>query len=48
MFFLIQALYFVLFEQDRDSEWNIEADSFEKAKTAADNILDSAEKEIII
>jgi len=48
MFFLIQALYFVLFEQDRDSELKIEADSFEKAKMAAENILDSAEKEIII
>ena len=48
MFFLIQALYFVLSEQDRDSERNIGADSFEKAKMAAENILDSAEKEIII
>jgi hypothetical protein len=44
MFFLIQALYFVIFEQKRE----IEADSFEKAKMAAENILDSAEKEIII
>ena len=48
MFFLIQALYFVLFEQDRDPELKIEPDSFEKAKMAAENILDCAEKEIII
>ena len=48
MFFLIQALYFVLFNQDADSELKIEADSFEKARMAAENILDSAEKEIII
>ena len=48
MFFLIQALYFVLLEQDLEPELKIEVDSFEKAKMAAENILDSAEKEIII
>jgi hypothetical protein len=48
MFFLIQALYFVLFEEHRDPEPNSKVDSFEKAKMAAENILDSAEKEIII
>lgn len=45
MFFLIQALYFVLLEPDFDPQLK---DSFEKAKMAAENILDSAEKEIII
>jgi fatty acid desaturase len=44
MFFLIQALYFVLLEPDLDPLLKIEADPFEKAKTAAENILDSAEK----
>ena len=48
MFFLIQALYFVLLEQELAPELKIEVDSFEKAKMAAENILDSAEKEIII
>jgi len=48
MFFLIQALYFVLLEPDLDPQLKIEADPFEKAKMAAENILDSAEKEIII
>jgi hypothetical protein len=48
MFFLIQALYFVILKPDRDPQFKIDADTFEKAKTAAENILDSAEKEIII
>lgn len=48
MFFLIQALYFVLLDPDRDPQTKIEIDRFEKAKTAAENILDCAEKEIII
>jgi len=48
MFFLIQALYFVLLNQTADAELKIEGDSFEKARMAAENILDSAEKEIII
>ena len=48
MFFLIQALYFVLLEPDLDPRLKIEADPFEKAKMAAENILDSAEKKIII
>jgi hypothetical protein len=48
MFFLIQALYFVLLEPDLDPQLKIEADPFEKAKMAAENILDSAEKKIII
>jgi hypothetical protein len=48
MFFLMQALYFVLLNQDTDSELKMEPDAFEKAKMAAENILDSAEKEIII
>jgi hypothetical protein len=48
MFFLIQALYFVLLEQEVDPELKIEVDPFEKARMAAENILDSAEKEIII
>jgi len=48
MFFLIQALYFVFFEPGPDSKTKIEMDPFEIAKMAAENILDSAEKEIII
>jgi len=48
MFFLIQALYFVLFDQGADPAVEIKVDSFEKARMAAENILDSVEKEIII
>jgi hypothetical protein len=48
MFFLIQALYFVLFDQEAHPVLKIEVDSFEKARMAAENILDSVEKEIII
>jgi hypothetical protein len=48
MFFLIQALYFVLFEQEADPAVEIKVDSFEKARMAAENILDSVQKEIII
>jgi hypothetical protein len=48
MFFLIQALYFVLFEQEGGPQFKIDAHLFEKARSAAENILDSAEKEIII
>ena len=48
MFFLIQALYFVVLEPDFEPEPKIEVDAFEKARLAAENILDSAEKEIII
>jgi hypothetical protein len=48
MFFLIQALYFVLFDHDAESEFKIETDPFERARMAAENILDSVEKEIII
>jgi len=39
LFFLIQALYFVLFEYQRDSQTKIEVDPFEKAKMAAEEIL---------
>jgi hypothetical protein len=39
LFFLIQALYFVLFEYQRDSQTKIEVDPFEKAKMAAEKIL---------
>jgi hypothetical protein len=48
MFFLIQALYFVLLATDAGSALKTEVDAFEKARMAAENILDSAEKEIII
>jgi hypothetical protein len=39
LFFLIQALYFVLFEYQGDSQTKIEVDPFEKAKMAAEKIL---------
>jgi hypothetical protein len=39
LFFLIQALYFVLFEYQSDSNPKIEVDSFEKSKMAAEKIL---------
>ena len=39
LFFLIQALYFVLFEYQSDSETKIEVDPFERAKMAAEKIL---------
>jgi hypothetical protein len=39
LFFLIQALYFVLFEYQSDSHTKIEVDPFEKAKMAAEKIL---------
>ena len=39
LFFLIQALYFVLFDYRREREIKIEVDPFEKAKMAAETIL---------
>ncbi len=39
LFFLSQALYFVLFDYRRDREIKIEADPFEKAKMAAEKVL---------
>ena len=39
LFFLIQALYFVLFEYQSDPQTKIEVDPFEKAKMAAEKIL---------
>lgn len=39
LFFLIQALYFVLFEYQGDSQTKIEVDPFETAKMAAEKIL---------
>jgi uncharacterized membrane protein len=39
LFFLIQALYFVLFDYRSDPEARIEVDPFEKAKIAARKIL---------
>jgi hypothetical protein len=39
LFFLIQALYFVLFEYQSDFQNKIEVDPFEKAKMAAEKIL---------
>ena len=39
LFFLIQALYFVLFEYRSDSRTRIQVDPFEKAKMAAEKIL---------
>jgi uncharacterized membrane protein len=39
LFFLIQALYFVLFDYRSDPEARIEVDPFEKAKMAARKIL---------
>ena len=39
LFFLIQALYFVIFEYQSDCHAGIEADPFEKAKMAAEKIL---------
>ena len=39
LFFLIQALYFVLFEYDSDPTTRVETDPFEKAKMAAEQIL---------
>ena len=39
LFFLIQALYFVLFEYQSDCQTKIEVDPFEKAKMAAQKIL---------
>jgi len=39
LFFLIQALYFVLFDYRSDPEARIEVDPFEKAKMAAGKIL---------
>jgi hypothetical protein len=39
LFFLIQALYFVLFEYQSESQTKIEVDPFKKAKMAAEKIL---------
>jgi hypothetical protein len=39
LFFLIQALYFVLFEYQSDSQTKIDVDPFEEAKMAAEKIL---------
>jgi hypothetical protein len=39
LFFLIQALYFVLFEYQSDSQTKIHVDPFEEAKMAAEKIL---------
>lgn len=39
LFFLIQTLYFVLFDNQSDPEVKIEVDPFEKAKMAAHKIL---------
>jgi len=39
LFFLIQALYFVLFEYQSEPQIKIEVDPFEKAKMAAEKIL---------
>ena len=39
LFFLIQALYFVLFDHSSDSEAKIEIDPFEKSKMAAQKIV---------
>ena len=39
LFFLVQALYFVLFVDQRQQETKIEVDPFEKAKMAAETIL---------
>jgi len=39
LFFLIQALYFVLFEYQSDCQTKIQVDPFEKAKMAAEKIL---------
>jgi hypothetical protein len=39
LFFLIQALYFVLFDYRSDPQARIEVDPFEKAKMAAQKIL---------
>jgi hypothetical protein len=39
LFFLIQALYFVLFEYQGGPHTKIQVDPFEKAKTAAEKIL---------
>ncbi len=39
LFFLIQSLYFVLFEYQGDSRIKIELDPFERAKRAAEKIL---------
>ena len=41
LFFLIQSLYFVLFDYRSDAEARIEVDPFEKAKMAAQKILSS-------
>jgi hypothetical protein len=39
MFFLIQALYFVIFETEFNPQETIQADPFEKAREQAENIL---------
>jgi hypothetical protein len=39
LFFLIQALYFIVFEYQSDSQAKIKVDPFEKAKMAAEKIL---------
>ena len=39
LFFLMQALYFVLFEDGKERETQIEVEPFEKAKMAAEKIL---------
>lgn len=39
LFFLIQALYFILFEYQGDLRTKIDVDPFEKAKMAAEKIL---------
>lgn len=39
LFFLIQALYFILFDYGKERETHIEVDPFEKSKMAAETIL---------
>ncbi len=41
LFFLIQALYFILFDCGKERETHIEMDPFEKSKMAAETILSS-------
>jgi hypothetical protein len=41
LFFLVQALYFVLFDYGREQKTQVEVDPFEKSKMAAETILSS-------
>ncbi|MDX1707564.1 MAG: hypothetical protein R3274_03115 [Desulfobacterales bacterium] len=41
LFFLIQALYFVIFEYPKNSTDRVEVDPFERARMAAEQILNS-------